>query len=119
MILGNLVPQVATAVDTAGGEACAVPSKAASDGEDLFAWAAREYQAYCKGKTRLYLFSEWLPGETPQLEASLRFWADVTRNRGFDGIDMHEAANFENKDGPEMQKMAALGAMAKRLRGWK
>jgi len=24
-------------------------------GEDLYAWAAREYKAYCQGKTRLYL----------------------------------------------------------------
>jgi hypothetical protein len=89
------------------------------DGEDLFAWAARQYQAYCKGKTRLYLFSEWLPGEAPQLESRLQFWADVTRDHGFDGIDVHEAANFEDKDGPEMRKMAALGAMTKRLSGLK
>ena len=41
-------------------------------GEDLYGWAAREYQAYCKGKTRLYLFSEWLPGP-PDLEPCFAF----------------------------------------------
>ena len=40
------------------------------DGEDLYAWAAREYQAYCKGKTRLYLFSEWMPGKPQGLECA-------------------------------------------------
>lgn len=89
------------------------------DGEDLFAWAAREYQAYCKGRTRLYLFSEWLPGETSALDTRLRRWADVTRSHGFDGIDVHEAWNFENKDGPDPQKMSLLGAMAERLKGSK
>jgi len=82
-------------------------------GEDLFAWAAREYQAYCKGKTRLFLFGEWLPGPS-KLKARLNFWADVTRKHGFDGIDMHEAWNFETP-----ANMALLGAMAKRLKGKK
>ncbi len=83
------------------------------DGEDLYGWAAREYRPYCKGKTRLYLFSEWLPGEAKGLESQLNFWADVTRKHAFDGIDMHEAWNFES--GPT--HMALLGAMAKRLKG--
>ncbi len=79
--------------------------------EDLFAWAAREYQPYCKGKTRLFLFSEWLPGSPSQLEKRLRFWADTTRKHGFDGIDVHEAWNFENNPA----HMPLLGAMAERL----
>ena len=83
------------------------------NGEDLFAWAARTYQPYCKGKTRLFLFSEWLPGPPSILETRLHFWADITRKYGFDGIDMHEAWNFENNPA----NMPLLGAMAKRLRG--
>jgi len=78
-------------------------------GEDLFAWAAREYQPHCKGKTRLYLFSEWLT----DIEANTRFFADVTRKYGFDGVDVHEAANFEAKPGA----MALLKAMAERMQG--
>ncbi len=82
------------------------------DGEDLYAWAAREYQSYCKGKTRLYLFSEWMPGKPQELDARLHFWSDVTGKNGFDGIDMHEAWNFECNPA----NMALLGSMAKRLR---
>jgi len=81
-------------------------------GEDLYAWAAREYQGYCKGKTRLYLFSEWLPGDPQQLEAKAGFWADTTLKHGFDGIDMHEAWNFEANPA----SMAILGRMGARLR---
>jgi hypothetical protein len=83
------------------------------DGEDLFAWAAREYQGYCRGKTRLYLFSEWLS----KLAENTQFFADTTRKYGFDGIDVHEAWNFENRFGPDPRKMAILAAMAKRLKG--
>ena len=85
------------------------------DGEDLFAWAARTYQPYCKGKTRLYLFSEWLPSKPPQLDARLHFWSDVTRKHGFDGIDVHEAWNFENHPA----HMPLLGKMAERLKAKK
>ena len=83
------------------------------NGEDLFAWAARTYQPYCKRKTRLFLFSEWLPGSPSALEPRVRFWADVTRKYGFDGIDVHEAWNFESNPA----NMPLLGAMADRLRG--
>jgi len=83
------------------------------EGEDLFAWAARHYQPYCKDKTRLYLFSEWLPHDPKGLETRTQFWADVTRKNGFDGIDMHEALNFESHP----DNMAVLGRMAARLKG--
>lgn len=83
------------------------------DGEDLFAWAAREYQSYCKGKARLYLFSEWLSN----LPENTQFFAEVTRKHGFDGVDVHEAWNFENAFGPDLRKMAILAAMDKRLKG--
>ena len=73
----------------------------------------RQNQPYCKGKTRLFLFSEWLPGSPSQLEARLNFWADTTRKYGFDGIDVHEAWNFQNNPA----HMPLLGAMAERLRG--
>lgn len=82
-------------------------------GEDLYGWAAREYQPYCKGKTRLYLFSEWMPHDPATLDAQTQGWAATTRQYGFDGIDMHEAWNFESH--PE--NMAILGKMAARLRG--
>jgi len=82
-------------------------------GEDLYAWAAREYQSYCQGKTRLYLFSEWLPGEPAALRTRARFWAEATRKHGFDGIDMHEAWNFESHP----DNMAILGSLAEWLRG--
>ena len=64
-------------------------------GEDLYAWAARNYQAYCRGKTKLLLFSEWLPGDAKRLEERMQFFADRVRANGFDGIDVHEAASFE------------------------
>lgn len=80
-------------------------------GEDLFAWAARQYQPRCAGKTRLYLFSEWLSS----IEANTRFFADVTCKYGFDGVDMHEAANFEASPA----NMALLGAMADRFQAQK
>jgi hypothetical protein len=82
-------------------------------GENLYAWAAREYAAHCKAKTRLYLFSEWMPSDPQKLDTQTKFWADTTRKNGFDGIDMHEAWNFESA--PE--NMAILGKMAPRLRG--
>lgn len=86
----------------------AKPDIVRQNGEDLFSWAAREYQPYCKGKTRLYLFSEWLS----DLPGNTRFFADMTRKYAFDGVDVHEAANFETK--PE--DMAVLKAMSDRLR---
>lgn len=64
---------------------------------DLFAWAAREYQDTCRGKTRLYLFGEWLPGDQQALDKVCGEWAQRVLKYGFDGIDMHEACNFEVK----------------------
>jgi len=81
-------------------------------GEDLFAWAAREYRAYCRGKTRLYLFSEWLPNDPAGLAKRVRFWADVTCTNRFDGIDVHEAWNFQSHP----DNMKELGKMAERMR---
>ncbi|MCP4643890.1 MAG: hypothetical protein GY851_25835 [bacterium] len=81
-------------------------------GEDLFQWAAREYQDYCKGKVELYLFSEWLPGSEEALEHRLNGWAKATVDNGFDGIDIHEAMNSES---PE--KMAVLKRFSEKLRG--
>ncbi len=91
----------------------AKPDIQLSAGEDLYAWAAREYRSHCQGKTRLYLFSEWLPGEPAALRARTRFWAETTRKHGFDGIDMHEAWNFESHP----DNMAILGSLADWLRG--
>ncbi|MHB0958035.1 MAG: glycoside hydrolase family 10 protein [Pirellulaceae bacterium] len=55
------------------------------EGEDLYAWAAREYQAYCRDKTRLYLWGYAAP-------------AMVVKYR-FDGIDIHEAWDYESENG--------------------
>lgn len=81
-------------------------------GEDHFAWAASEYQSHGRNKTRLYLFSEWLPHDPPGLAQRLRFWADVTCTNGFDGIDVHEAWNFQAHPG----NMAELDKMADHLK---
>ncbi len=80
-------------------------------GEDLYAWAARTYQGHCKGRTKLFLFSEWLPGDVVQLENRMRFFADRVRSNGFDGIDVHEAASFERP----MSKMDVFGRFAEVL----
>ncbi|MEA1952411.1 MAG: hypothetical protein U9N87_13610 [Planctomycetota bacterium] len=66
---------------------------------DLFAWAAKQYQPYCRGKTKLYLFSEWLPGSKQALEHRMAAWAKRVVDNGFDGIDVHEAMNFGVEDG--------------------
>ena len=71
---------------------------------DLFAWAARQYQPYCRGKTKLYLFSEWLPGLKQALEDSMASWAKRVVDNDFDGIDVHEAMNFEVADGTKILK---------------
>ena len=79
-------------------------------GEDLYGWAARQYQPYCKGKTRLFLFSGWL---TPPVEAHLNRFAEIFPKYGFDGIDIHEAWDFEAKPA----NMPLLGVFARRLQG--
>jgi len=90
----------------------AKPDIVRKDGEDLFGWAARTYQKYCEGKTKLYLFSEWLPGTPEALEARMRFWAETARKHGFDGIDVHEAWNFE----AHPDNMAVLGKFSEWLK---
>ena len=65
------------------------------EGSDLFAWAAQEYREHCRGKVKLYLFSEWLPGSQEALDQRMGEWASRVLTNGFDGIDVHEAANFE------------------------
>jgi len=84
-----------------------------NEGEDLYAWAARTYQPHCKDRTKLFLFSEWLPGEAKGLAERMRFFADKTRTHGFDGIDVHEAWNFEAAEG----NMAVLGEFSQWLAG--
>ena len=84
-----------------------------NEGEDLYAWAARTYRPHCKDKTKLFLFSEWLPGEAKGLAERMRFFADKTRTHGFDGIDVHEAWNFEAAEG----NMAVLGEFSRWLAG--
>lgn len=63
---------------------------------DLFSWAADYYQPHCNNKTKLYLFGEWLSGLEPEIEKQMTEWSQRTLTNGFDGIDIHEAANFEN-----------------------
>jgi hypothetical protein len=84
-----------------------------AEGQDLFQWAAAHYKDYCKGKTKLYLFSEWLPGDINALEKRMAAWADRVLQNGFDGIDVHEAWNFEKP--PE--KMGVLKRFSDTLKG--
>ena len=82
-------------------------------GEDLFAWAARTYQPTCRGKTKLYLFGEWLPGSTQALDHRMAGWAERVTAHRFDGIDVHEAMNFERAP----RGMEILKRFAERLQG--
>ena len=66
-------------------------------GQDLFAWAAQEYTAYCRGRTRLYLFVDWMTGDRAAMDAKLQEFADRCLRYGFDGLDIHEAANLEDR----------------------
>ncbi|HOD48913.1 MAG TPA: hypothetical protein PLM14_05390 [Candidatus Hydrogenedentes bacterium] len=84
-----------------------------AEGQDLFQWAAAHYREYCAGKTKLYLFSEWLPGEADALEQRMSEWAGRVLQNGFDGIDVHEAWNFE---GPA-EKMSVLKRFSNTLKG--
>lgn len=84
-----------------------------AEGQDLFQWAATHYQNYCAGKTKLYLFSEWLPGDINALEQRMDDWAGRVLDNGFDGIDVHEAWNFE---GPP-EKMDVLKRFSDTLKG--
>jgi hypothetical protein len=79
---------------------------------DLFAWAAGHYQPYCRGKTKLYLFSEWLPGSKQALDHRVAAWSKRVVDNGFDGIDIHEAMNFEKQD-----RMKILKRLRDRLDG--
>jgi len=82
------------------------------EGEDLYGWAAREYLPYCAGKTKVFLFGEWLGGSPKDLDDKFATWAErVTRNN-FDGIDIHEAANVESPD-----YAPTLKRLSQRLRG--
>jgi len=84
-----------------------------AEGQDLFQWAAGHYQDYCAGKTKLYLFSEWLPRDINPLEQRMNAWAGRVLDNGFDGIDIHEAWNFE---GPP-EKMEVLKHFSDTLKG--
>jgi len=79
---------------------------------DLYAWAALKYKAHCAGKTRLYLFSEWMPSNAAALDAQCGEWSQRVRANGFDGIDMHEAMNFEGA-----RCMEVLARLRQRLDG--
>jgi len=83
--------------------------------DDLFSWSADYYQPHCNSKTKLYLFGEWLSASEPEIEKQLTKWSQRTLTNGFDGIDIHEAANFENPS----TKMKLLKRMKRRLQGKK
>ncbi len=84
-----------------------------AEGQDLFQWAAAHYREYCAGKTKLYLFSEWLPADPSALDQRMKDWASRVLENGFDGIDVHEAWNFE---GPP-ENMDVLKRFSDRLTG--
>lgn len=84
-----------------------------AEGEDMFDWTARHYGPYCKDKTRLYLFGEWLLGPPSKYDGVLAQWADrLLRNPEFAGIDIHEALNLQKPGG-----MYALQRLCDRLDG--
>ena len=78
---------------------------------DLFSWAAKQYQPYCKDKTKLYIFSEWMPHDPKALDANMKRWAKRTLDNNFDGINVHEACNFEPN------KMDILKSFHEQLQG--
>jgi hypothetical protein len=85
----------------------AKPDIQLSAGEDLYAWAAREYEPYCKGKTELFLFSGWGP-----LEPRVNVVIDQVLRHGFNGVDVHEAWDIEANPA----NFARLDAMSRRLK---
>jgi hypothetical protein len=82
-----------------------------AQGQDLYGWAREHYGELCRGRTRLYLFSEWLPGNRQQLADRVDFFAEKVLKHKFDGLDMHEAFNFEF----DPAKLALLGKVVKRF----
>jgi len=102
--------EICSGPDHAYWKAKGLPPEGVSD---LFAWAADEYRNHCKGKTKLYLFSEWLVGSPQALDHRMEQWAGRVLDNGFDGIDMHEAMNFEKCP----RGMEILGRLRSRLSG--
>jgi hypothetical protein len=62
---------------------------------NLYEWAAREYLDYCRNKTKVYLFGEWLPKDREKCRQDLATKASQVNQFNFDGIIIHEAAEFE------------------------
>jgi hypothetical protein len=81
-----------------------------AQGQDLFSWAAQEYGPPCRGRTKLYLFVDWLSGGNPEVDATLQRFAETCVKHGFDGVEIHEAANLESR-------MDLLQRCADRLHG--
>ncbi|MGC9320073.1 MAG: hypothetical protein ACP5KN_18725 [Armatimonadota bacterium] len=81
-------------------------------GEDLYAFGARQYGPLCREHgVQMYLFGEWLVGEHDRLDALLAEKARHVLENGYDGIDLHEAANFERG------RMVFLQRFVQRLAG--
>ncbi|MDD2709929.1 MAG: hypothetical protein PHV34_18250 [Verrucomicrobiae bacterium] len=62
---------------------------------DIHAWAAREYQTACRGKTKLFVFGEWLSHDREKTQKLLSDWTRRVTNHDFEGLLVHEALNFE------------------------
>ncbi len=79
---------------------------------DLYAFGARQYGPLCREHgVRSYLFGEWLPGSHQALDSQLATRARYVLDNGYDGIDLHEAVNFEGG------RMVFLQRFAQRLQG--
>ncbi len=79
---------------------------------DLYAFGAQQYGPLCREHgVRIYLFGEWLPGSHQALDAQLAARARHVLDNAYDGIDLHEAVNFEGG------RMIFLQRLAQRLRG--
>jgi len=79
---------------------------------DLYAFGAAQYGPLCREHAvPIYLFGEWLPGSHQALDTQLATKARHVLDHGYDGIDLHEALNFEGG------RMVFLQRFAVRLRG--
>ena len=82
-----------------------------TQGSDLYSGAAREYKSFRDGLTQLIHFWEWISHVPPQVNQYIRTMIDHTEKSGFDGIDMHEAWNFQTN----LVNMALLNFASLRL----
>jgi hypothetical protein len=97
----------------AGGEHAYWKAKrGVPEDQNLYGFGADQYRPLCREHgVDMYLFGEWLPGSHQALDHQLKVKAEIVHAYGYDGIDLHEAMNFERG------RMVFLQRLADRLRG--